>query len=260
MSDDRTPAPNQPEQATGADAPRSETSGSPYAPRDDAATRDAAADTDAAAESSPDGAPASTHDSPAYGGPDAPTPAHDDAAHDDPAPAAAAAAGGAPSGIPSSPAPAYGEPATPPYDTTGGSSSTYGAPAYGTPAYGAPAPEAAAYGAPAYGAPAYGGSAYGTASYGYAGAAARTNPLAIVALVASLVGIFVIPVIGQIVGIVTGHISLKQIKATGERGRGMGLAGLLIGYISLGLGALLIIGFIILVAVGAGASGSRYGV
>lgn len=227
MSDDRTPAPNQPEQATGADAPRSETSESPYAPRDDAAARDAAVEADAAAESAPGGAPA------------------------------------------------YGEPATPPYDTTGTSSSSYGAPAYGTPApdappygapapetpaYGAPAPDAPAYGAPAYGTPAYGGSTYGTASYGYGGTSARTNPLAIVSLVASLVGLFVIPVIGQIVGIVTGHISLKQIKATGERGRGMGLAGLLIGYISLGLGALLIIGFIILVAVGAGASGSRYGV
>lgn len=223
MSDDRTPAPNQPEQATGADAPRSETSGSPYAPRDDAATRDAAA---AAAESAPSDAPAPAHDAPGYGAPDAPTPAPDGAA------------------------PAYGEPATPPYDTTGASSSTYGAPAYG-----APAPEV-----PAYGAPAYGGSAYGTASYGYGAAATRTNPLAIVSLVASLVGIFVIPVIGQIVGIVTGHISLKQIKATGERGRGMGLAGLLIGYISLGLGALLIIGFVILVAVSAGSSGSRYGV
>lgn len=216
MSDDRTPAPNQPEHATGADASAPDTSGSPYAPRDEAAVLGAT--TSGASDAT------STPDAPAFGA--------------------------TPSGPPAYPAPASGEPATPPYDTTGASRSTYGAPAYG-----APAPGAAAYGAPAYG-----GSAYGAASYGYGTAPARTNPLAIVSLVASLVGIFVIPVIGQIVGIVTGHISLKQIKTSGERGRGMGLAGLLIGYISLGLAALLIVGFIILVAVSAGSSGSRYGV
>ena len=75
-----------------------------------------------------------------------------------------------------------------------------------------------------------------------------------------LVALLVIPVIGQIVGIVTGHISLRQIKATGERGRGMGLAGLLIGYISLGLGVLFAVGIAILIAVTTGSSGSRYGV
>ncbi len=248
MSDDRTPAPNQPEHATGADASAPDTSGSPYAPRDEAAGRDATTSGSSDATSTPD-APVSDAP-PAYGEPAPVDPAPSDDASAASASDAAPAFGAAPSGPPAYPAPASGEPATPPYDTTGASSSTYGAPAYG-----APAP-----GAPAYGAPAYGGSAYGAASYGYGTAPARTNPLAIVSLVASLVGIFVIPVIGQIVGIVTGHISLKQIKTSGERGRGMGLAGLLIGYISLGLAALLIVGFIILVAVSAGASGSRYGV
>lgn len=237
MSDDRTPAPNQPEQATGAGTPVPDPSGSPYAPRDDASDRDATPRTDADESRTDVDTPA--HDTASAYGESAPA-----ASYDTPD-AAAPAYGAAPSGTPAYPAAASGEPATPPYDTTGTASSTYGAPAYG---------------APAYGAPAYGGSAYGTASYGYGTAPTRTNPLAIVSLVASLVGIFVIPVIGQIVGIVTGHISLKQIKASGERGRGMGLAGLLIGYISLGLGALIVIGFVILVAVTAGSSGSRYGV
>ncbi|MFF7682928.1 DUF4190 domain-containing protein [Microbacterium sp. NPDC007973] len=236
MSDDRTPAPNQPEQATGAGTPVPDPSGSPYAPRDDASDHDATARTDA--DESRDDVNTPAHDTASAYGESAPAASYD-------APDAAAAYGASPSGTPAYPAAASGEPATPPYDTTGTASSTYGAPAYG---------------APAYGAPAYGGSAYGTASYGYGTAPTRTNPLAIVSLVASLVGIFVIPVIGQIVGIVTGHISLKQIKTSGERGRGMGLAGLLIGYISLGLGALIVIGFVILVAVTAGSSGSRYGV
>ena len=84
------------------------------------------------------------------------------------------------------------------------------------------------------------------------------NPLAIVALVSSLVGLFVIPVIGQIVGIITGHISLKQVKTTGERGRGMALSGVLIGYISLGLGILLIVLTAIIIAT-TGGSDVRYG-
>jgi len=37
------------------------------------------------------------------------------------------------------------------------------------------------------------------------------------------------------VGIVLGHISLAQIKRTGEQGRGLAIAGLVIGYIFTGL-------------------------
>jgi len=72
----------------------------------------------------------------------------------------------------------------------------------------------------------------------------KTNTLAIVSLVSSLVGVFVIPVIGQIVGIITGHMSLSQIKQTGEGGRGLGLAGVIIGWVTLGLAILGIILFI----------------
>jgi len=98
-------------------------------------------------------------------------------------------------------------------------------PAYGTP--GAP---------PAYGAaPAYAAYPQGP----------KTNTLAIVSLVSSLVGVFVIPVIGQIVGIITGHMSLNQIKRTGENGRGLGLAGVIIGWVSLGLA---IVGIILFIA------------
>ncbi len=57
--------------------------------------------------------------------------------------------------------------------------------------------------------------------------AAPTNTLAIVALVTSLVGI-------HLAGIICGHIALNQIKSSGESGRGMALAGLIIGYVGVG--------------------------
>ncbi|MBB3158026.1 hypothetical protein FHS07_001722 [Microbacterium proteolyticum] len=161
-------------------------------------------------------------------------------------------------------------PPAPPYDAPpapGGVTPSTGhdappAPAYGAPAYPAPAydpstPGAPAYGQQNYGQQNYGQQPYGAPAYGY-GAAPRVNPLAIVALVSSLVGLFAIPVIGQIVGIITGHISLNQIKATSERGRGMALSGVLVGYISLGLGILLIILTAVIIGV-TGGSDVRYG-
>lgn len=55
---------------------------------------------------------------------------------------------------------------------------------------------------------------------------ARTNVLAIVSLVTSIIGL-------SLVGVITGHIGLSQIKKTGEEGRGLAIAGLIIGYIGL---------------------------
>lgn len=94
--------------------------------------------------------------------------------------------------------------------------------------------------APAYGqaAPAYGQAA---PAYGQP-AGAKTNTLAIVALVASLAGLFT--GVGFLVGIICGHISLSQIKKTGEQGRGMALAGLIIGYIGIVVSIILTIAFI----------------
>ena len=57
-------------------------------------------------------------------------------------------------------------------------------------------------------------------------AAGKTNTLAIVSLVTSLVGI-------GLAGVITGHISLGQIKRTGESGRGLALAGTIIGYVGI---------------------------
>lgn len=64
-----------------------------------------------------------------------------------------------------------------------------------------------------------------------------TNTLAILALVLS----FVV----SIGGIVCGHLALNQIKRTGESGRELALAGLIIGYVLTGIAVLVVIGYII---------------
>lgn len=76
-----------------------------------------------------------------------------------------------------------------------------------------------------------------------------TNGLAIGSLSSSLIGFVVgwafTPLfIGLLIGIVLGHISLSQIKRTGEDGRGLALAGLIIGYIGTGIVILFLLGML----------------
>jgi hypothetical protein len=68
----------------------------------------------------------------------------------------------------------------------------------------------------------------------------KTNVLGIVTLVLGVLGFGLVPVI-------TGHIALNQIKKTGEDGRGLTLAGLILGYVTLA-GWLLVAAFWIAVA------------
>lgn len=123
--------------------------------------------------------------------------------------------------------PAYGQAAPPAF--SGPTPPPYGS----APAYGSAAP---AYGsAPVYGnAPAYG--AYG---------AAKTNTLAVVSLISSIAGMLFVPFIGSLVGVITGHMSLRQISRSGESGRGMALAGTIIGWIGV---AFCVLGIILLLA------------
>jgi len=133
--------------------------------------------------------------------------------------------------------PAYSPPATPPY----GAQPAYGQPAYGQPAYGQPA-----YGQPAYGQPAYGGA------YGYG--EAKTNVLALVSMIASIAGVTVLPVLGSLAGAIMGHIALRQIATTGEKGRGMALTGVILGWVGL---ALLILVIVLIVLFALAASSQR---
>lgn len=74
--------------------------------------------------------------------------------------------------------------------------------------------------------------------------AAPTNTLAIITLILSLL----VPAwpLSSIAGIITGHISLKQLKTSGENGHGLAKAGLIISYIVTGLA---VIGAIITVII-----------
>ena len=236
MSDDRTTDPQHPDNTGSDSSSGGDNSSSPYAPQSDGVP---GYDSPAAPATPPSEAAGSSASAPPYGS----------------STEGSATGGAAHYGTPAPDAPAYGTPAAP----------AYGTPA--PPASGTPAPEAPAYGAPAYGQPTtstYGQPAYGTpnAGYGYGGgyiAPARTNVLAIISLVASLVGfVLILPVVGSIAGVIMGHISLKQIKDRGERGRGMALAGVIIGYVTLLFVILFVIGISILIA-SAGTSGARYG-
>ncbi|MFT4230796.1 MAG: DUF4190 domain-containing protein [Microbacterium sp.] len=103
------------------------------------------------------------------------------------------------------------------------------------PAYPAPSP---GYSAP----PPYGAAApYPQAGYGGYPTAPKTNTLAIVSLVSSIAGITVIPFIGSIVGVITGHMSLSQIKRNGEGGRGLALGGTIVGWVGLALSVVAVI-------------------
>ena len=69
----------------------------------------------------------------------------------------------------------------------------------------------------------------------------KTNVMAIVALVTGVLGI-------PTLGIIFGHIALSQIKSSQESGRGLAIAGLVLGYLVVGFCALLVV-FIALASV-----------
>ena len=64
---------------------------------------------------------------------------------------------------------------------------------------------------------------------GYPPQSAGTNGMAIAALVSSLLGW--VCAIGPILGVIFGFVALSQIKKTGQSGRGMALAGIIIGFV-----------------------------
>ena len=74
----------------------------------------------------------------------------------------------------------------------------------------------------------------------------KTNALAVVTLVISVLGVIVtwfLPIITQIAAIICGHIARSQIKRSdgNQTGAGMALAGLIISYLVLIVGLLVVI-------------------
>lgn len=149
---------------------------------------------------------------------------------------------------PAAPPPGYGQP--------------YGQP-YGPPPpaqqYGQPSPppgeHGQSYGPPPfpqqYGGPAYGQPPYGWSPYGVPPGAGRTNGMAIASMV---LGILWLYWIGSILALVFGYIAKKQIRERGESGGGMATAGIVLGWIGVGVLALVVV----LGIIGYAASESSY--
>lgn len=127
-------------------------------------------------------------------------------------------------------------PATPPYG--------YAAPPYWAPT--TPPP----YGLPAQGAPPYAPRPpYPGALpnyWAYGPPSRPTNGLAIASMVVAILWIYWI---GSILGVIFGHVALRQIRRSGEGGRGMAIAGLVIGYVGI------VFGVVVIAAIAATASG-----
>ena len=64
------------------------------------------------------------------------------------------------------------------------------------------------------------------------------SSMAVVSLVAGILGWTFIPLLGSIVAVITGHMAKKEIRESGGRlgGDGLATAGLILGYVSLGIG------------------------
>jgi hypothetical protein len=123
-------------------------------------------------------------------------------------------------------------------------------PGSGGPTYPGPGvPPAGPAPAPSYGPPPAGGYAYpaaGTGTYGYTGAP-KNNGLAIAAMVCSF--FFWIWGLGAVLGILFGFIARSQIKKSNgaQRGEGMALAGIIIGFAGIAIGIIIIIVVVVVV-------------
>jgi len=67
----------------------------------------------------------------------------------------------------------------------------------------------------------------------------KLNTLAVVSIASALTSI------GAVAAIITGHVALTQIKKSGESGRGLALAGTIVGYATVGFWVLASIAFTI---------------
>ncbi|MBN2148592.1 MAG: DUF4190 domain-containing protein [Anaerolineales bacterium] len=65
----------------------------------------------------------------------------------------------------------------------------------------------------------------------------QNSSMAIISLIAGLLGLFVFPLIGSIVAVITGGMAKKEIQSSGGMmgGDGMATAGLILGWIGIGL-------------------------
>jgi hypothetical protein len=80
----------------------------------------------------------------------------------------------------------------------------------------------------------------------------HNSTLAIISLISGIVGWSVVPFLGAIVAIITGHMAKSEIKKSGGMvtGNGMATIGLILGYLSIALGVCLICVLVVLPLLG----------
>jgi uncharacterized protein DUF4190 len=118
----------------------------------------------------------------------------------------------------------------------------YGQPAYGQQPSGQPY-TAQPYAAQPYGQQPYGAQPYGQPPYGYPyPPPQRTNGMAIASMV---LGILWLYWIGSILALVFGYVAKKQIRERGEAGGGMATAGIVLGWVGVGV---LVLGLVVGIA------------
>ena len=68
----------------------------------------------------------------------------------------------------------------------------------------------------------------------------KTNTMALVSLIAGILGLTLFPFLGSIAAVITGNIGRKEIAASSgaETGDGLAMAGVVMGWIGIGLGVL----------------------
>lgn len=77
----------------------------------------------------------------------------------------------------------------------------------------------------------------------------QTNTMAVISLIAGILGWSALPALGSIVAIITGHMARGEIRRSPEaqEGDGMALAGLIMGYLMVGLCLLGILLFVLFI-------------
>jgi hypothetical protein len=67
--------------------------------------------------------------------------------------------------------------------------------------------------------------------------APANNGLAIASLVASILGVTIVPTVGSIIGVILGYVARNQIRESGGAvgGEGLAKAGIIIGWVGIGL-------------------------
>ncbi len=95
-------------------------------------------------------------------------------------------------------------------------------------------------------------STYPTNPNPYQAPASQTSTTAIISLISGILSWFLLPLLAAIVAVITGHIAKKEIKNSNGMvtGSGMATAGLILGYVQIGLATCGCIVVLIMLAMG----------